>query len=125
MFKSRALRRINRHLSNCRKFRKHCVKLSQFARDNNFRILFLVGAKCATETRHGVNISRRVSACVAGSISGIASLQGAGRQIGVLVFELAVEGEPPFIFVVGQKGCQGEHLAQRETRAHRASLPDI
>lgn len=52
-------------------------------------------------------------------------LQGAGRQIGVLVFELAVEGEPPFIFVVGQKGCQGEHLAQRETRSHRASLPDI
>jgi len=86
-------------------------------------IIFL-GAKCATETRYGVSISRHVSACVAGSISGIASLQGAGRQIGVLVFELAVEGEPPFIFVVSQKGCQGEHLAQRETRAHRASLPD-
>lgn len=58
-------------------------------------------------------------------VSGIASLQGAGRQIGVLVFELAVEGEPPFIFVVGQEGCQSEHLAERETRAHWASLSDI
>lgn len=54
-----------------------------------------------TKTRRGKSVSKRVSACAAGSISGIASLQGAGRQIGVLVFELAVEGEPPFIFVVG------------------------
>jgi len=76
--------------------------------------------------KRGAVKSVSISAClrVSQAISGIASLQGAGRQIGVLVFELAVEGEPPFIFVVGQKGCQHEHLAQRETRTHRASLPD-
>ena len=45
-------------------------------------------------------------------------LQGAGRQIGVLVFDLAIEGKPPFIFVVGEKRFQREHFAQRETWPH-------
>lgn len=58
-----------------------------------------------------------IQACVVHGQAAV-FLQGAGRQIGVLVFDLAIEGKPPFIFVVGEKRFQREHFAQRETWPH-------
>lgn len=69
------------------------------------------------------NIYIYIQACVVHGQAAV-FLQGAGRQIGVLVFDLAIEGKPPFIFVVGEKRFQREHFAQRETWPHRAPLPD-
>ena len=49
--------------------------------------------------------------------------QRGGSEIGVLVLELSVERQPPFVLVVGEQRPHHHHLAEGEARTHRAPVP--
>lgn len=57
-------------------------------------------------------------------VRGGGDLQGAGGEVGVLVLELAVQGEPPLVLVVGQQGGGYEYFAQGEAWRNGTPLPE-